>query len=96
MATRITEEQKIEMNILYKKYGTYSAVAREMGCAPTTVKKYIIPDFELPQSDNLEKFDLSTLPPFDPEAFKDIDWNNCVIFGDEFKEIQELWKEIVI
>lgn len=96
MATRITEEQKVEMNILYKKYGTYSAVAREMGCAPTTVKKYIIPDFEVPQSDNLEKFDLSSLPAFDPEAFKDIDWNNCVIFGDEFKEIQELWKEIVI
>lgn len=96
MATRITDEQKLEMNILYIKYGTYAAVAREMGVAPTTVKKYIVPNFEVPQVEDMEKFDLSSLPPFDPKAFENIDWNNCVIFGEEFKEIQELWKEIAI
>jgi hypothetical protein len=96
MATKITEEQKLQMNILYKKYGTYAAVAREIGCAPTTVKRYIIPNFEVPQTDNLEKFDSSMLPEFDVTAFENIDWNNCVIFGDEFEEIKELWKEIAI
>jgi hypothetical protein len=36
------------------------------------------------------------LPEFDVTAFENIDWNNCVIFGDEFEEIKELWKEIAI
>lgn len=96
MATRITEEQKLQMNILYKKYSTYAAVAREMGVAPTTVKKYIIPNFEVPQSEYINRFDSSMLPEFNPKAFENIDWNNCVIFGDEFEEIKELWKEIMI
>ena len=96
MATKITEEHKLQINILYKKYGTYAAVAREMGISPTTVKKYVIPNFEVPQTDNIEQFDLSMLPEFDVKAFDGIDWNNCVVFGDEFKEIKELWKEIAI
>ena len=96
MATKITEEQKLQMNILYKKYNTYAAVAREMGVAPTTVQKYIIPNFEVPQSEDINRFDSSKLPEFDPKAFENIDWNNCVVFGDEFAEIKELWKEIMI
>jgi hypothetical protein len=96
MANKITEEQKLQMNILYQKYHTYAAVARELGVAPTTVKKYIIPNFEMPQEENIERFDTANLPDFDISAFENINWSNCAIFGDEFAEIKELWKEIAI
>lgn len=96
MANKITEEQKLQMNILYLKYHTYAAVARELGVAPTTVKKYIIPNFELPKAENIKRFDISQLPEFSVVEFVGIDWNNCVIFGDEFKEIKELWNEITM
>lgn len=96
MANKITEDQKLQMNILYLKHRTYAGVAREMGVAPTTVKKYIVQGFELPESDNIKRFDASQLPQFDTAAFENIDWGNCVIFGEEFAEIKELWKEIAI
>ena len=41
MAARITPEEIVEMHRLYAKYGTYAAVAREMGKHPSTVSKYI-------------------------------------------------------
>jgi hypothetical protein len=96
MANKITEDQKLQMNILYLKYKTYAAVAREIGVSPTTVKKYIVPGFVLPESDDIKRFDASQLPQFDTAAFENIDWSNCVVFGEEFAEIKELWKEIAI
>lgn len=42
---RVTSEEIKEMNELYLVYGTYSAVAREVGRAPSTVKRYIDPDY---------------------------------------------------
>ena len=44
-AKRVTDADKIQFNELYLQYRTYAAVARETGFSPTTVKKYIIPDY---------------------------------------------------
>ena len=49
MATKVTQEDKIRMNELYLKYKTYAEVARQTGFSASTVKKYIISDFILPQ-----------------------------------------------
>lgn len=43
---RVTQEEIKEMNELYLQYKTYSAVAREIGRAPSTVKKYIDPNYQ--------------------------------------------------
>ena len=43
---RVTQDEIEKMNELYLEYGTYSAVAREVGRAPSTVKRYIIPGYE--------------------------------------------------
>lgn len=40
-APRITPNEIIEMQRLYKEYGTYAAVAREMGLSASSVAKYI-------------------------------------------------------
>ncbi len=41
MARRVTNEEIIEMHRLFKKYGNYAIVAREIGRSPSTVAHYI-------------------------------------------------------
>lgn len=95
---RITEEQKIEINELYLKIGTYSGVAKVMGCAPSTVKKYIIPGF-IPQNKiNKKIFHKEDLPEFSTEVFKDLEnWGElCLLNKEEENEIKELWNEMIL
>ena len=40
-APRITPEEIIEMQRLYRKLGTYAAVAREIGRSASSVAKYV-------------------------------------------------------
>ena len=40
-APRITPEEIIEMQRLYRKFGTYAAVAREVGRSASSVSKYV-------------------------------------------------------
>ena len=40
-ARHITPEEVLEMQRLYRAYGTYAAVAREMGRSPSSVSKYV-------------------------------------------------------
>jgi len=40
-AKHITPEEVIEMQRLYRVYGTYAAVAREMGRSASSVSKYV-------------------------------------------------------
>ena len=41
MAKRVTPDEIIEMNRLFRKYGTYAEVGRRMGRSGSTVAKYI-------------------------------------------------------
>lgn len=43
---KVTNEEIKRMNELYLQYHTYAAVAREVGRAPSTVKRYIDPDYK--------------------------------------------------
>ena len=40
-APRITPEEIVEMQRLYRKLGTYAAVAREVGRSASSVSKYV-------------------------------------------------------
>ena len=98
MARTISEETKIEINELYLKIGTYSGVAKVIGCAPSTVKKYIIPNF-VPQEKVLIKvFQHEDLPEFSTEGLKNIEnWGSlCLLSEEEKNEIREFWDELVI
>ena len=99
MANKITNEEIVQINILYKKLGTYSGVAKETGRSPATVKKYIIPDFEIPEAENKIVFTQDMYPQeLDMSAF--LSTNNfgtlCILSDEEKDEIKELWKELVI
>ena len=41
MASRITPEEVVRMTQLYEKYGTFAAVAREVGRSSSAVARYI-------------------------------------------------------
>lgn len=98
MATKVTNEDIIRMNKLYFKYKTYAAVAREVGFSASTVKKYIIPNWQPVEQQNIVRFEWSEIPDFDDRIFKDIDnyGDLCVLTEREQHEIEELWRELSI
>lgn len=98
MATRITEEDKININELYLKYKTYAEVARQTGFSPSTVKKYVIPNYISKDSLQITKFNESDVAkafysfPLDRRG-----WESLLILTEEEKTVMnELRKEILI
>lgn len=99
MAKRLTEDDKIRINELYLKIGTYSGVAKETGFAPTTVKKYIIKDFKPVIEVEKKTFKTEDIPEeIDYSSF--IEAENlgelCELSEEEVKELEELWTELVL
>ena len=72
---RVTQEEIYEMNRLYRLYGTYSAVAKEVGRAPNTVKRYIDPNFEIEEKE-LKKISWDVLSAAPKVDFKTVEWEN--------------------
>lgn len=58
---RVTEKEILQMNRLYQILGTYAAVGREVGRAPSTVKRYIDPNFSENESITLKQIDWNRL-----------------------------------
>ena len=95
--TQVTQDMIIEMNELYIQLKTYSGVSRAMGGSPspTTVKKYIIPNYIPKVQLSVKTFD-EKLPEFNPQVFLECkNWGElCTLSNEEIVEIKELWEEI--
>lgn len=94
---RLSDTDKLNINLAYLKIGTYSGVAKELGFSPATVKKYVDPNFEVPDvSSKKEVHELPTsfsyLPLIEATNFGDL----CILSDEEMKEMENLWKEMVI
>ena len=97
MASKVTEQDKIKMNELYLDLRTYAAVARETGFSPSTVKKYIIPNYVSIENIEIKKFDKEIPADFPPYPTTGLEWSQLLIASpQEWKEIEELRKEIAI
>lgn len=99
MARNITEEDKIRINELYLKIGTYSGVAKSFGCAPSTVKKYIIPNYVSKNQRQYKKiFNKEDLPDFSTEQLVgEKNWGAlCQLSIKEKEEIKELWEDLLV
>ena len=95
MATKITADKIIEINRLYKATGVYAAVARELGISPTTVKKYVDPDFE----DVPVDIPKTTVSPssFEVAQFNVLTKKDLFYLTDkEVEKLKDLRKEILI
>ena len=99
MATKITEEEKIRMNEIYSTCHNYAEVARQTGRAPSTVKKYIIPNYQPIKSVIKKEFLVEDIPE-DVDLSPFIESSNlgefCVLSEDEKEEMKLLWEEILI
>ena len=97
MAKPITQEKILEINLAYYKCKTYSGAAKLCGCAATTVKKYIIPNFVPPEAVKVKKFDENLLVDFDSTDFRIEDWGTlCTMDENEEAAVKELWNEMVM
>lgn len=98
--TRVDSAMRLQINELYASNHNYSATARIMGISPTTVKRYVLPNYT-PEKDvarvscDIDKcrriIELSHLTKEDFE-----NKNILCLTDDEKKDIEELWKELCI
>lgn len=97
MARKVTQDDILVINQLYYKTKVYAEVARQTGFSATTVKKYVIPGWQPPITDDIKRFE-GELPPINHEIFKRIEnyGDLCVYSDAEFEEIRELWEELMI
>lgn len=98
MATKITEQDIIDINELYVKMGTYAAVARELGFSAGTVKKYVIADYQPRANLKHTQFDEKLLDNIDDFNFDNVEdfGDLCILDNGEVEEIKELWDELLI
>ena len=91
---RVTHEDIILMNEAYLAAGTYSGAAAATGWSASTVKKYIIPNY---QSERQFKIENIELPPITEVANRLPPWYNLTcLTSEEEEEIKVLWAEMII
>lgn len=97
MANRITDEDKIQINELYLQYKTYAEVARQTGFAPSTVKKYVIPNYISINNLEIKRFEKEIPNDFPPLPKNIEEWTALLTLSkEEWEGIEELRKEILI
>ena len=100
MASKVTNEDILRINELYYKHKTYAEVARQTGFAASTVKKYIIKNWEPIKTDNIIRFDLVNLPNFSEATplFRGVEnyGDLCILSEEEKNEMKSLWEELAV
>ncbi len=98
MATKITTDMIKQINELYVQHKTYAAVARELGIAASTVKKYVVKDYCPLEEREIKRFNaIYDLPAdYSISVFKGVEnyGDLCTYSETEAAEIVELWKEL--
>lgn len=96
MAKKIDNEKIIEINELYLQIKTYSGVAKKMGIAPTTVKKYIIDNYISKENIKYKEIDIEKIKK-EIENFVLKDFETTLDLTEEEDEsIKELWSELLV
>lgn len=91
MAKAIGQDTIIKINDLYLEIGTYVGVSRALGGSPspTTVKKYIIPDYKQKKiAQKSQKYNPVELKDLDLKMFEGC-WDDLINIRDEEKELIE-------
>lgn len=100
MASRITEEQKLEINKLYYEIGVKSRVAKIMGISAASVSKYITPGWKPEEERSIKKFEGEVPGPKEfiegflaAENKQDYFWNARLLSKEEWLEVEEMQRE---
>ena len=99
MATKVTEEIIIQINELYIESKNYSAVGRELGLSPSTIKKYVKIDYVkkfniIPQL--LTCVELNSIERFVCPISTLTDENALLLSKYEKEDIEYLWEMLSI
>ena len=90
---RVTQEDIILMNEAYLACGTLTGAAKATGWSASTVKKYLISDFKSEQK--IESITIE-LPPISTVVEQLKNNQLTCVRPDEEKELQGLWKEMLV
>ena len=97
---KVTNDDILQINALYFRYKNYAEVARQTGFAASTVKKYVIQNWEPVKVDNIVRFDLVNLPNFFDVAplFRGVEnyGDLCVLSEEEKEQMKSLWEELAV
>lgn len=94
MAARTSPETIEKINELYAVLGVKSKVAKELGISPATVTKYLIPNYVPKVAADIPAFDKPI--DLDITMFKGDLSKLCELSEEEWKDLKELQKEILI
>ena len=99
MANKITQQDIIDINEKYIIYKTYVETARQTGFSPSTIKKYIIPNYISQNSIIKKESTIKEFPIFNKEKFNNINWSDDWLYtlsNEEKKDLIDLWKELIL
>lgn len=109
MARRISEETIIQINEVYLECGVKSKTAQIVGVSPSTVTKYLIPNYQSQRSAAAPspfEGELAGVEPFISSIISIVDSQNllpaaafckaCELTDDERKEMEEIQKGVMI
>ena len=94
MAARTSPETIEKINELYAVLGVKSKVAKELGISPATVTKYLIPNYVPKAAADTPAFNKPI--DLDITMFKGDLSKLCELSEEEWKDLKELQKEILI
>ena len=92
---KLTEEKIQEIREAYRRIGTYSGVAKEVGCSAATVKKYCNQKTEAKPKDSVQKILFDKEIPFVESinfSFERTHWT--ILSEEEIIGVKELQKEV--
>lgn len=90
---KITSEDIIKLNEAYLLCGTYTGAAKAVGCAPSTAKKYIDPNYK--SVDKIEESSIF-LPPIEDALITLKGEHITQLTAHEVTELKALYKEMLI
>lgn len=93
---RLTEEKILEIQRLYKEIGIYSQVAKQVGCSPSTVKKYCTAAEPINKSKVIRKFEgqIPEISDLDLTFFLEKSIYLTTLTLQEKENMKELWEEL--
>lgn len=100
---KITPEIAMQINELYLKIGIKKKVAEIIGCSPSTVSKYIIPNYVSKESRSTYTFNkpignadkmIDMLRMFDNAGQRICEY--CMLSEEEWADLHKLQKEILV
>lgn len=94
MAKRITNEDIVKINDAYLLCGTYSGAAAATGWSASTVKKYIIPNYQSSTKQIYVEIDIPSIQNTIQylQSTKDL----SAVTSEEEKDLANLWKEMLV